>query len=832
MFTSSENGDSLTTTEDPNVVKTRRIERKFEKIYSNIDDLDEQAAQFDESFDAAVQEDEISNLQGDFSKMSWDDSMSPNTNTLGDVGQNTPDNDIQEITTEASGEIDHSTDTTPVPFSAVVPKNDLPKPKPRSVVATSPISEFDDNLLTSTQEQITTEPLLTSTVDVTSESSVSAPVPVPKPRSQLKQTDSYKNLASLAEQSDSISLRSLEFTEDISKTDEPSTDISIRSQRDMHTTETESFEPTSESVDDVDTEKSDQADGKTTSFYIGESSRNVIVKTTPTKSTSEFITDANDAMQATIEAKDISLMKEVSVDSDENNDVFKEYVTMKRDQEEYGSKLIRQSSDTRNDLLEQESAESKQSKDALEKSVESTKLTSTVSTDDSIKEISEISRTDSQEYTVSTIITESLDTVLTDKGYTSVEKSELETLEKEIPLFQSKCKVIHSPQDLQVSAEEPMYKSTVEIYPAETQLSLDSASDSLKDISKDIEMPTEIKTVIASKEKEPSTSASIDTAKLSYASMQEEEDISSFIGIPDKVQEGIEKPFDTLQQTEGLFEGTVRETLNREAVMAHYAKDVFNNLKPETLDDHGSLGFVSTGTGEDYSSSEEHAAKEEHASLGFISTETAEDFSSMEDYYQEKMVKANILTEEATTQKSSSSSTFEEITSDQTMKPFDVVIHRVKTESSTDTTNRWSVPEIDQSSSSESYYKSFEKSESRPLDGPVEKRAGEIPLFESMPSSSQKSRKRKNNLDNNYEILLNKVKSRSNKKYEWLREQVVATLNEMINKNIVMEAISKIQELTMMFTAKDLAESTTVPQTRHLNILAEALDGVLDEEDM
>ncbi|XP_037945268.1 microtubule-associated protein futsch-like isoform X2 [Teleopsis dalmanni] len=623
-------------------------------------------------------------------------------------------------TKEASGEIDHSTDTTPVPFSAVVPKNDLPKPKPRSVVATSPISEFDDNLLTSTQEQITTEPLLTSTVDVTSESSVSAPVPVPKPRSQLKQTDSYKNLASLAEQSDSISLRSLEFTEDISKTDEPSTDISIRSQRDMHTTETESFEPTSESVDDVDTEKSDQADGKTTSFYIGESSRNVIVKTTPTKSTSEFITDANDAMQATIEAKDISLMKEVSVDSDENNDVFKEYVTMKRDQEEYGSKLIRQSSDTRNDLLEQESAESKQSKDALEKSVESTKLTSTVSTDDSIKEISEISRTDSQEYTVSTIITESLDTVLTDKGYTSVEKSELETLEKEIPLFQSKCKVIHSPQDLQVSAEEPMYKSTVEISSAEAQLSLDSASDSLKDISKDIEMATEIKTVLASKEKEPSTSASIDTAKLSYASMQEEEDISSFIGIPDKVQEGIEKPFDTLQQTEGLFEGTVRETLNREAVMAHYGKDVFNNLKPETLDDHGSLGFVSTGTGEDYSSSEEHAAKEEHASLGFISTETAEDFSSMEDYYQEKMVKANILTEEATTQKSSSSSTFEEITSDQTMKPFDVVIHRVKTESSTDTTNRWSVPEIDQSSSSESYYKSFEKSESRPLSSDIE----------------------------------------------------------------------------------------------------------------
>ena len=46
-----------------------------------------------------VQDDEISNLQSDFSKMSWDDSVSPTTNTLGEIGQNTPDNDIQDIAT-------------------------------------------------------------------------------------------------------------------------------------------------------------------------------------------------------------------------------------------------------------------------------------------------------------------------------------------------------------------------------------------------------------------------------------------------------------------------------------------------------------------------------------------------------------------------------------------------------------------------------------------------------------------------------------------------------------------------------------------------------------
>lgn len=36
-------------------------------------------------------------MQGDFSKLSWDDSVSPTTNTLGDIGQSTPDNDMQDI---------------------------------------------------------------------------------------------------------------------------------------------------------------------------------------------------------------------------------------------------------------------------------------------------------------------------------------------------------------------------------------------------------------------------------------------------------------------------------------------------------------------------------------------------------------------------------------------------------------------------------------------------------------------------------------------------------------------------------------------------------------
>lgn len=78
-------------------IRTRRIEHKFEKISSNVEDLDVEADKFDEQFETVVADDEISNLQGEFSKLSWDDSLSPTTNTLADIGQNTPDNDIQDL---------------------------------------------------------------------------------------------------------------------------------------------------------------------------------------------------------------------------------------------------------------------------------------------------------------------------------------------------------------------------------------------------------------------------------------------------------------------------------------------------------------------------------------------------------------------------------------------------------------------------------------------------------------------------------------------------------------------------------------------------------------
>lgn len=84
--------------EDKSEVRTRRIEHKIAKLSADVDDV---TAQFDEAFETVVQEDEISALQGEYSKLSWDDSVSPTTNTMADMAQNqlTPDNDIQELTT-------------------------------------------------------------------------------------------------------------------------------------------------------------------------------------------------------------------------------------------------------------------------------------------------------------------------------------------------------------------------------------------------------------------------------------------------------------------------------------------------------------------------------------------------------------------------------------------------------------------------------------------------------------------------------------------------------------------------------------------------------------
>jgi len=594
-----------------------------------------------------------------------------------------------------------STDTTPIPPSSTAAESlvetntittisdshDTPTPKPRVLKASSPVSVSEGT-------DSTTIPTQVQQPDIPIDISIDAATPVPKPRAPIKHTDQFENLAALGEQSDSISLRSLDFTEELSKTDEPSTELSIRSQlRDVVTTtatttasedHTESFEPTSEiSVDEPDTEKSEGLE-KTTSFYIGESSRNVITKTF-TKSPSLTPQDEEAKL---IEAKDIGLMKEVSVDSDEANDAFKEFVTMKPDDSfALDSKIVRQGSETRNDLLEFENADKEKSTDdKLSKvTTEESLTTSTGSSGRAFIEVAPSSSEDPDES--SKEIPEIVNTIVEkqEKFELPLEKSEWEISEKEIPTA-SKPKVIHSPQQPQGSLTKSIIDEVIVSQPiAEVQ-----------------EIPEMIKKEFK-----------LSTEPQGFTAGAESEDLSSFIGIPELQASTI----DSTQPPEGLFDTTIKETLNRQAAMAHYAKDVFDQA--ERRDDHGSLGFVSTGTAEDFSSMEEHLAKEERGSLGFISTETAEDFSSMEDYYTERLATASVVAEESIADRSIPSA-FEEVSSDQSLKPVDLVVHRIKADSSPDSTNRWSTPDVDNSSSSESYHKSFDKTHSRPLSSDVE----------------------------------------------------------------------------------------------------------------
>lgn len=574
--------------------------------------------------------------------------------------------------------------------------NDTPTPKPRVLKASSPVS-VSASVSISEGTDSTTIPTQLQQPDLPIDINIDAATPVPKPRAPIKHSDQFENLAALGEQSDSISLRSLDFTEELSKTDEPSTELSIRSQqRDVVTTtatttasedRTESFEPTSEiSVDDADTEKSEGAE-KMTSFYIGESSRNVIIKTS-TKSPGLTPQEEDAKTDMFIEAKDIPMMKELSVDSDEATDAFKEFVTMKPDEPVgFDSKIVRQGSETRNDILEFENADKEKSTDPKLSKVttEESLTTSTGSSGRAVIEVAPSSSEDPDES--SKEIPEIVNTFVEkpEKFELPLEKSEWETSEKDIP-GTGKPKVVHSPQQPQESEKKSLIEEV-------------AVSEPIAEVLESISL--------AKKE--------FDLKPISQAltTGAEAEDLSSFIGIPEHQASSI----DSTQPPEGLFDTTIKETLNKQAAMAHYSRDVFDQV--DRRDDHGSLGFVSTGTAEDFSSMEEHVAKEERGSLGFISTETAEDFSSMEDYYTEKLATASLVTEEIAADKSTASA-FEEVVSDQSIKPVDLVVHRIKTDASPESTNRWSIPDVDNSSSSESYQKSFDKSHSRPLSSDVE----------------------------------------------------------------------------------------------------------------
>ncbi|XP_075160036.1 ankyrin 2 isoform X2 [Haematobia irritans] len=669
-------------------------------------------------------------------------------------------------TKETGGDFLKSTEITPVPPSVTATTetttmttssttvvseitDDTPKPKPRSVIASSPGTEVPP---------IVDQHELKGNEDL---------IPVPKPRSQMKPSESYKNLTILDEpieqkseqirmpQLDSATVRNFDCTEETSNTDETSIEMSVRSQNfDNATTTTTSEDPQTESLDPASELPIDSGNGastgeRKTSFYIGESSQNIIVKTTPTKLSVSDDDEDIDNIEGSlpgnnsdlIAATDISLMKEFSVDSEEDNDVFKEYVTIKSAEEQGGTRIRRQSSETRNDLLE-EDAVSKEvalesSASVTEKSVlpreaenetpsaksidQSEVITSTTPAPaKKLQEDESICKRDLPSEEVSNERPTELDL--------SLEKSEWETTEKEIPPI-GKSKVEHSPQQPThtVLTKETITKELVAQTLDEVQESLEAAKNELKSVLRDgksiKESPSEFEfrsfsQTLATSGVSDIAESGIKTGKIieECLEMVETQDISTFIGIPEAIQH--QAPL-----VEGVWESRVPESLDREAIMMHYAQQDVKDIKVDIeRDDRASLGFVSTGAEEFL---EENAPKREQISLGFVSNETVEEFSSMEDYFQEKLAKSEIVgaksSEDRDNPITDTSASFDEISSERTMKPFDDVIHRVKPDNGGDvTTNRWSVPDVDQSSSSESYYKSLERSGSRPLSTDVD----------------------------------------------------------------------------------------------------------------
>lgn len=94
----------ITSNTDLNITKKiKRIEKKFERMSSDLDnnDLDLYQKEFDQTV-SGISKDDVNNLQSDFSKISWDESISVTTTAEG--GLNTPDNDLQDLSTQGEGE--------------------------------------------------------------------------------------------------------------------------------------------------------------------------------------------------------------------------------------------------------------------------------------------------------------------------------------------------------------------------------------------------------------------------------------------------------------------------------------------------------------------------------------------------------------------------------------------------------------------------------------------------------------------------------------------------------------------------------------------------------
>ncbi|XP_062559236.1 microtubule-associated protein futsch-like isoform X2 [Armigeres subalbatus] len=261
--------------------RASKIERRFERLSSEIEPeaLLDKNREYDEAI--AQIKDEVSMLQSEFSKMSWDESMSA---TTGDFGSSTPDNDLQETDTQPQTEIS------------------IPKPTPRS--QSNLAAEADASAVTTSVTTTTTTTAATSSAaavassltksalaskpteeasivdtatdhdrpaglsgDASELSSSQEPLPVPRPRTSISSRTDTQTRSSIIESFDHPEDSIEQYPEPLSQRQESvaSEDFSGAAQKDSGEFET--------SEDEL----------PETKFYIGERSSDIITRTSSEK---------------------------------------------------------------------------------------------------------------------------------------------------------------------------------------------------------------------------------------------------------------------------------------------------------------------------------------------------------------------------------------------------------------------------------------------------------------------------------------------------------------------------------------------------------------------
>ncbi|XP_055373563.1 uncharacterized protein LOC129606941 [Condylostylus longicornis] len=328
---------TITTMTTKQSKRYERIDKKFEKLSSQVENIDEFANKFDAEFDKICDKNEIQNLQKDFAKISWDESVSITTtattadNTAAD--QSTPDNDLQDLPPESGGQ------TTIVTTTVTYDTEIKPKPTPRlsktiseeskaaidalisatstvTTTTTTTVDEHKDLISTTTatttattelksddsteQKSVTTEEnnfkqskifweslesQKTDSEDVIHKSPKPSGIPVPKPRTKTTTpVDSNKTTEeSLSTKSTSISSdQNAVYSQETSK-ETSSEEVKEEAIKDEQKDITKEDEKSVSSSVDAESKSVSELDSKKPGFYIGDSSDDIIKRSIPDK---------------------------------------------------------------------------------------------------------------------------------------------------------------------------------------------------------------------------------------------------------------------------------------------------------------------------------------------------------------------------------------------------------------------------------------------------------------------------------------------------------------------------------------------------------------------